>query len=220
MNRIFGRITMMGFLALGVGCGGTVQEEVESQSLNSVAQAAEQEQPRKVDDLIGALDRQAGVLHVLDESQGIVLKELKAEQVGSNTYLTRDELTGEQWRYSVMPYSRSIWFKWFKLCSNGQWVLSSMQCPTLIINDPLVRVWQNSSCGYRVQAASTGACTNVSSGSYRYEYLTAYKCAVGTGFCVERPAAMAIRYNYVLNACDPSLISSVQSENHNYLCKK
>ncbi|ATB30940.1 hypothetical protein [Melittangium boletus] len=221
MNRIFGRITVMGILALGVGCGGTVlEEDVEGQSLDSVVQAAQQETPRKVEDLIGALDRQAGVLHVVEGSQAIVLKELKAERIDNNTYMTRDELTGEQWRYSIVPYPGVLWPKWFKLCPNGQLVFTSMECPTRIVDDPLVRVWQNSSCGFRVQAASTGACVNASSGSYRYEYLLAYKCGVGTGFCVERPAAMAIRYDYILNACDPSLISNVQSENHNYLCKR
>jgi hypothetical protein len=221
MNRIFGSIAVMGVLALGAGCGGTELEPVQSPDMESVTQAAEMEEPRKVDDLMGALDRDEGVLHVREDSQDIVLRELQAQPVENGFYVTKDALTGEASRFSLKVYPLPIWPTLFKLCSNGQWVFSWMQCPTLIVNDRLTRVWMNSSCSRRIQVASTGTCVNTSSGaSYRYQYLESWKCGVGTGFCVERRAATAIRYDYVLASCDPSLISNVQSTNYNFLCKK
>jgi hypothetical protein len=220
MNRIFGSIAMMGVLALGAGCGGTELEEVRSPDMESVTQAAATEEPRKVDDLIGALDRNEGVLHVREDSQDIVLKELQAQPVDSGTYLTKDALTGEETRFAIKVYPFPFWPTLFKLCPNGQWVLSWQQCPTLVLSDPLTRVWMNSSCNRQIQAASVGTCVNTSSGaSYRYQYLESWKCGLGTGFCVERRAATAIRYDYVLASCDPSLISNVQSTNYNFLCK-
>jgi len=219
MNRIFGSIAVMGVLALGVGCGGTELDEAQTQDMASVTQAAEE--PRKVDDLIGALDRNEGVLHVREDSQDIVLRELQAQPVDDGTYVTKDAVTGEATKFAIKICPFPIWPTLFKLCPNGQWVFSWLQCPTLIVNDPLTRVWMNSACSWKIQAASTGSCVNTSSGaSYRYQYLESWKCGVGTGFCVERRAATAIRYDYVLASCDPSLISNVQSTNYNFLCKK
>lgn len=219
MNRILGRLAVLSLLTLGVGCGGTELDAVQSEPLDAMAQAAEE--PRKAEDLLGALDRKQGVLHAVDDSRGIVLEQLKAQDAGNGTYVSKDELTGEEWRYSLKLYSRSSWFPFLKRCPNGQYVLRTMECPSILISDPLVRVWQNSSCSLRLQQASTSACTNVSTGgSYRYQYVESWKCGVGTGFCVERPAITAIRYDYSLSMCDPAVITNVQGTNHNYLCKR
>lgn len=218
MNRIFGSIAVMGALAFGAGCGGTELEPAQPQELEAVAQAATEE-PRKVEDMIGALDRDQGVLYARDDMQDITLRELQAQPNGDGSYVTKDALTGEATKFVIKPVPFPNWPFFFKLCPNGQWVLSSMQCPTLVLSDPLTRVWLNSSCGWKIQAASTSACVNSGSGSYRYQYLEAWKCGVGSGFCVERRAATAIRYDYVLASCDPSLISNVQSTNYNFLCK-
>jgi hypothetical protein len=220
MNRIFGSIAVMGALVLGAGCGGTELEAAQSQDLEAVSQAATEE-PRKVDDLIGALDREDGVLYAREDMLDISLRELQAQPTADGAYVTKDAVTGEATRFVLKPYPFPYWPSLFKLCPNGQWVLSWKQCPTLIVNDPLTRVWMNSSCSWKIQSASTGACVNTSSGgSYRYWYLESWKCGLGTGFCVERRAATAVRYDYVLASCDPSLISNVQSTNYNFLCKK
>ena len=65
-----------------------------------------------------------------------------------------------------------------------------------------------------------GACANTSSGgSYRDEYLQAWKCGLGSGLCVEVRAATAIHTDYVLASCDPALISNVQSTHYTFPCK-
>ncbi|MFL5358803.1 hypothetical protein [Archangium sp.] len=219
MNRIFGSIAVMGVLALGAGCGGTELEPAPSQELEAVAQAATEE-PRKVEDMIGALDREGGVLYARDDMRDITLRELQAQPNADGSYVTKDALTGEATRFTLKLVPFPNWPSFFKLCPNGQWVLSWMQCPTLVLSDPLTRVWMNSSCSWQIQAGSTGTCVNTSSGgSYRYQYLQAWKCGLGAGFCVERRAATAVRTDYVLASCDPSLISNVQSTNYNFLCK-
>ncbi|PTL81762.1 hypothetical protein [Vitiosangium sp. GDMCC 1.1324] len=220
MNRVFGSIAVMGVLALGAGCGGTELEEAQSPDMEAVTQAATEE-PRKLDDLIGALDRDQGVLHVRDDSQDVVLRELQAQRVDETTYLTKDALTGEATKFVLQAYPLVKWLSLFKLCPNGQYVFSWLQCPTLIVNDPLTRVWMNSTCNWKIQSAGLSSCVNTSSGaSYRFQYLEAWKCGVGTGFCVERRGATAVRYDYALASCDPSIITNVQSTNYNFLCKK
>lgn len=219
MNRVFGSIAVMGVLALGAGCGGTELEPAQPQELEAVAQAATEE-PRKVDDMIGALDRDQGVLYARDDMKDITLRELQAQPNGDGTYVTKDALTGEVSKFAIKLIPFPNWPFFFKLCPNGQWVPSSAQCPTLVLSDPFTRVWMNSSCSWQYQLGSSGVCVNTSSGgSYRYEYLQAWKCGLGSGFCVERRAATAIRYDYVLASCDPALISNVQSTNYNFLCK-
>jgi len=219
MNRIFKSITLVGVLALGMGCGGTELEEAPSQELEVAAQEAEGVESRKVEDMIGALDPAEGILHVQEGSQDLVLKELQAQPVGEGVYVSKDELTGEESRFALKLTPLPYWPTLFKRCSNGQWVLSWQKCPVLIIEDPLRRIWIRSSCGWKIQSAAAGVCVNSGSGSYRYQYLEAWRCGVGTGICTERRAATAIRYNYVYPACDTSVISSVQSTNYNYLCR-
>lgn len=219
MNRIFGSIAVMGVLALGAGCGGTELEPAQAPELETATQAATEE-PRKVDDMIGMLDRDQGVLYAREDMTDVTLRELQAQPNGDGTYVTKDALTGEATKFAIKIIPFPGWPIFFKLCPNGQWVPSSAQCPTLVLSDPFTRVWMNSSCSWKIQAASTAACVNTASGgSYRYQYLESWKCGLGTGFCVERRAAMAIRYDYVLASCDPSLISNVQSTNYNFLCK-
>jgi hypothetical protein len=221
-NRIVGSIVAVAMLALGAGCGGTElaePEQLQAPDMEMVVQAAEEE-PRPVEDLMGGLDREQGVLHVEEGSVGIVLEQLKAQRVDETTYVFNDELSNEQTKFVVKPYPLPYWPTIIKRCPNGQLVFSWQKCPSLIYADPLIRIWRNASCNWKVQTASVGVCTNTSTGgSYRYYYLDAWKCGRGFGFCVERRAAMAIRYDYVRSACDPALISNVQSTNYNYLCK-
>lgn len=218
LNRIFGRFAVMSLLALGAGCGGTELEEVQTDAMESVAQAAEEE-PRKVEDMIGAIDRDENVLYAQEGSERIVLDQLKAQDTGRGTYVTKDELSGEEWTYALKPVPIRLWPTFFKLCSNGQWIRSTQTCPKLFLSGQLIRVWSRASCSFRVQAASTSACTNVSGGSYNIQYQEVYKCGVGTGFCVERPAITAIRYNFNVSACVMPYVSSVQGLNTNYRCR-
>jgi hypothetical protein len=206
-------------LGLGVGCGGTLEEQLEpTQDLEVVAQEAEE--PRKVEDLIGALDRNEGVLHVLDSAQDIVLSQLAAVRIDETYYQTRDQLTGEATRFRLQPYPISKWLYFWKLCPNGQWVPSWVTCPTTIYQDQFTRVWKNSTCNRKIQSASWSACTNTSSGSsYNFQYREAWKCGVGTGYCVERRAVKIVRYDYDLAYCDPSIVTGITPVSYDFLCK-
>lgn len=219
LNRIFGRFAVLSLLTLGVGCGGTEMEEVQTDAMDSVAQAAEEETPRKVEEMIGAIDRDENVLYAQEGSEGIALEQLKAQSTGKGTYVTKDELSGEEWSYALKPVPIRIWPTLFKYCSNGQWIRTSQTCPKLVASGQLIRIWSRASCSFRIQAASTSVCTNVSGGSSKTEYQEVWKCGVGTGFCVERPAITAIRYNYGVSACNASFITSVQGLNANYRCR-
>ena len=219
LNRIFGRLAVMSLLVMGAGCGGTELEDVQTGAMDSVAQAAEEETPRKVEDMIGALDRDENVLYAQEGQEGTVLEQLKAQPTGKGTYVTKDELSGETWTYALKPVPVQSWPFLFKLCSNGQWVRYNQICPTKIYSGLLIRIWINSSCGYRVQYASSSVCTNVSGGSYNTEYQEVWKCGVGRGICVERPAITAIRKNYGVSGCNASFITSVQGLNTNYRCR-
>ncbi|WP_224249515.1 hypothetical protein [Hyalangium gracile] len=220
-SRIFRSVVVIATaLGFGAGCGGTVDEQLEpAQELDSVAQEAVAEEPRKFEDLIAGLDRDAAVLHTIDSEQDISLRQLQAVKIGENKYEMKDALTGDVTRFAVQVYPITVWPSLLKRCSNGQIVFSWQTCPTRIVTDPLTRVWKNSSCNWRVQAASTSACTNTSSGgSYRYQYLEAWKCGVGTGYCVERRAVRTIRYDYDLAACNPAIITGVTPTAYDFLC--
>jgi hypothetical protein len=208
-------------LSLGTGCGGTLEEPVEpTQDFEMVEQEAAAEEPRKVEDLIGSLDRNEGVLHVLDTAQDIVLGQLKAVRAADGTFQTKDELTGDvtSFRLAPQPYSRWIWF--FKICPNGQIVPNYVVCPTSIYSDQFTRIWKNSTCNRKIQNAAWSACTNTSSGgSYNFQYREAWKCGVGTGYCVERRAVKTVRYDYDLAYCDPFIVTGVTPVTYDFLCR-
>jgi hypothetical protein len=168
--------------------------------------------------MIAALDPAEQVLHVQEGSQDIALKELQAVRQSDGYYLSKDELTGEQSRFIIKPYPLSFWPTLFKRCSNGQYVLSWQQCPILIAQDPLNRIWIRASCSWKIQSAAVGVCTASGTGSYRYQYQEAWRCGVGTGICRERRAATVLRYNYAFSAC--STLSSVTTTSSNYLCRR
>ncbi|NMO17525.1 hypothetical protein HPC49_25370 [Pyxidicoccus fallax] len=214
-------VVIAAVLGLGTGCGGVVEEQPESLPEEAVEiQEAAAEAPRKLDDLIAALDREEGVLHTLDTEQGTALAQLKAVRIDSERYQMKDELTGDTTVFRVLPYPGPRWWPLFKLCPNGQYVFSWLQCPTNIYSDRLTRIWRNSSCSWRVQNAGWSSCTTTSTGtSYKYQYMEAWKCGVGTGFCVERRAVRTVRWNYDLAACDPAIVTGVTPSAYDYLCK-
>ncbi|MBN1203947.1 MAG: hypothetical protein JXB05_03350 [Myxococcaceae bacterium] len=208
-------------LGLGTGCGGTLEEQLEpTQELEVLAQEAEAEEPRKVEDLLGALDRTEGALHVVDTEQEIALAQLEAVKVADGTFQTKDPLTGELTKFRLVPYPISRWPFIWKICSNGQIVPNWVVCPTNIYSDPYTRIWKNSKCNRKIQSASWSACTNTSSGgSYNFQYREAWKCGVGTGYCVERRAVKTVRYNYDLAWCDPSIVTGITPVSYDFLCK-
>lgn len=224
MNRFFKSITLAGILALGIGCGGTELDETqpqETQEMAAVEQAADEgTEARKVEDMIAALDSGEGVLHVQEGSQDIALRELQAQPQRDGSYVTKDELTGDQTRFVIKPYPVPSWPQIFIRCPTGQWVPYWQKCPANIYSDLITRIWIRSSCSWKVQSASYGLCVNSGSSSYRYQYMEAWRCGVGTGICRERRAVTAIRFNYAYAACNSSVITSVTNTSFNYLCKK
>lgn len=221
MNRIFKHITLAGVLALGIGCGGTELDEsqVNPHQLESMEQAEEGVEERKVEDMIGALDSAEGVLHVQEGSEDTVLNELRAERQSDGSYLTKDALTGEETRFNLKPQPLPFWPTLFKRCpSTGQWVPYWQPCPVNIYSDRITRIWIRSSCSWKIQSPAVGVCVNSGSGSYRYQYVEAWRCGVGTGICVERRSATVLRYNYAFPAC--SNVSSVTTTAANYLCRR
>ncbi|AKQ65785.1 hypothetical protein A176_002697 [Myxococcus hansupus] len=215
-------LAVVAALGLGTACGGPVEElqpEVMEETAALDADAVENEPPRKLEDLIGALDREAGVLHVMDTAEQIVLSQLKAQRTGTAQYVTKDELTGDTTYFTVTRHPWKEWPLMFKLCPTGEAVLPWIPCPTTIFADPLTRIWQNASCTRRVQAPAWGICNNTFDGnSYDIEYRDAWRCGVGTGFCVERRAAKTVRYDYALAYCNSGLLTNVTPQNFDYLC--
>jgi hypothetical protein len=207
-------------LGFGAGCGGTIDEMEPVQEEAFATQEAAAEEPRKLEDLAAFLERDAGILHTVDTEQAMALRQLEAVKINDSQYQSKDTLTGEVSIFRVQPYSIKAWLPLLKICPNGQIVPYWVTCPTIIAQDPLTRVWKNSSCGWKIQNAGWSACTNTSSGSsYRYQYYEAWKCGVGSGYCVERRAVKTVRYNYDLAMCDPAIITGVTPTAYDFLCK-
>lgn len=221
-SKLSSCLAVVGALWLCTGCQGAVPEgELASEAgLQTMTQAAAEE-PRKVDDIIAAIDPAQALLHVEEKSVGITLEQLKAVRVDTELYEATDELTGETTRFRVKAYPLSSFIKLFKWCPNvSQWVLSWLECPSVLTSTSSTIVWKNSSCGRKVQTAGWGACVNTNTGgSNRYYYLEAWKCGVGTGYCVERRAAKTLRFNYDLANCNADMLLSASTTQYEMLCK-
>lgn len=210
---------------VGAGCGAAIEEQqeplLEEASIAQEATAEEPQGPHKVEDLIGTLDPDEGVLHTLDTHRDIVLQELKAEKVDAEKYQIKDELTGAVTVFHVIIYPWDKWLNLHKLCSNGQLIPWWQTCPTKIPwLDRLTRIWRNASCNWKIQSASWSPCTTASSGnSYQFQFMESWKCGVGRGFCVERQAVQIVRWDYAYASCDPSIVTGVTPTTNNYLCR-
>jgi hypothetical protein len=221
-SKLTGCLVMMG--ALLVGCQGAMTEEelaTESGLQMSVVSQAAEEEPRMAEDIIGGLEHEAGVLHAEEKSAGVVLDQLKARQVATGVFEATDELTGNTTRFSLKLYPWDSFLRLWKYCpATNEWIFYWLTCPVKIVDTGTTRIWKNSSCGRKVQSAGWGACVNTSSGgSNRYYYLEAWKCSVGTGYCVERYAAKTMRFNYDLAACNPNMLLSAYTTSYDFLCK-
>lgn len=209
--------TALGFSA---GCGGTIDDQEPAQDQTFATQEAAAEEPHKVEDLAAFLDRDQGVLHTLDTERDMALRQLEAVKIDDARYQAKDPLSGEVSIFSVQAYAAKAWWPIFKFCPNGQIVPSWVICPQLIAQDPLTRIWKNSQCTWKIQSAGWSSCTTNSSGSsYNYQYIEAWKCGIGVGYCVERKAVRTVRWDYDLAACNPAIITGVTPTTYDYLCK-
>lgn len=220
-SRLTSCLALVGALWMGVGCQGALPEEAEASgaNLSSVEQAAEEQ--RSVNDIIAGLDAAQGILHSEEKSASIALAQLKAVRVDTSTYEATDELSGETTRFQVKLYPFDTFIKLWKWCPTlGQYIFTWQTCPTVLVNTGTTIIWKNSSCSRKIQTAGWGACTNTSSGgSNRYYYLEAWKCGVGTGYCVERYAAKTMRFNYDQANCGADMLLSASTTSYDLLCK-
>jgi hypothetical protein len=221
-SRLTSCLAVVGVLMMGAGCEGAVTEEefASGAGLQMTMQAAEEE-PRKAEDIIAGLEHSQGILHVEERSAGIALEQLRAVRVDASTYEATDELTGNTTRFQLKLYPWDSFLRLWKWCPTlGQWIFSWYTCPTVIVDTGTTRVWKNSSCSRKVQSASWGVCNNTSSGnSNRYYSLEAWKCGVGTGYCVERYAAKTLRFNYDMAGCNANMLLSASTTSYDMLCK-
>ncbi len=223
-SRLTSCLAVMGALWMGAGCQGAVPEGEfgagTDLGLQTTAQAAVEE-PRRADDIIAGLEAEQGILHAEERSAGIALEQLKAVRVDADLYEATDELTGDTTRFRLQLYPLDRFLSIWKWCANvGQWTLSWLACPSVLTSTKTTIVWKNSSCNRVVQSAGWGACVNNSSGgSNRYYYLEAWKCGVGTSYCVERRAARTMRFNYDLAACNADMLLSASTTHYDMLCK-
>jgi len=225
-SRLTSCLTLLGALLIGAGCqGGMTEEELAAEadqqmSMATTEQAAEEE-PRKVEDLMGGLEVEAGILHVNDQYVDVTLKQLQAVRLADGSYEATDELTGELNRFTLKPYPIDNFIRLWKYClATNEWVLSWRPCPTKIMDTGTIRIWRNSSCARKVQSAGWGACFGYGPGySGRYYYLEAWKCGVGTGFCVERYAAKTLRFNYNVAGCNTGNLLNASTTQYDFLCR-
>jgi hypothetical protein len=222
-SRLTSCFAVVGALLIGAGCQGSLPEEelTTEQDVQLTSQALEGEEPRKVEDLIGGLDPEESVLHVEEQSGDVVLEQLQAVRIGDGLYEATDELTGEVSRFQIKFYPWDQWLRLWKYCpATNEWILSWRPCPTKIVSNIFIRVWKNSSCSRLVQTAGWGSCTGYGLGySTRTYNLEAWKCGVGTGYCVERPAAKTLRFNYSQPGCGQSMLLNISTISNDYLCK-
>lgn len=220
--RLTSYLAVVGAMVIGAGCQGPLPEDefAAESDLQMTMQAAEGE-PRKIEDLVGGLDHEEGILHVEEKSVEVVLKKLRAERVNDVTYEALDEVTGELLRFRLDVHPPEIFVNLFKECpETGQTVFIWQRCPTRTDSSPLTRVWKNSSCSYKVQSAQVGLCSNTSTGSSSRVYaIEAWKCGVGTDYCVEHRATKKLRFNYEVADCNPERFKSITSFEYDYLCK-
>ncbi|HEX8706113.1 MAG TPA: hypothetical protein VF815_45180 [Myxococcaceae bacterium] len=225
-SRLTSCLTLLGALLICTGCGGVTEEELATESdlqmsMATTEQAAEEE-PRKVEDLMGGLEVEAGTLHVNEKYVDVSLKQLQAVSLGNGAYETTDEMTGEVNQFVIKPYPLDQFIRLWKYCSaTGEWVFSWRPCPTKIIDTGTIRLWMNSSCARKVQSAGWGACFGYGSSGYsgRYYYLESWKCGVGTGYCVERYAARTLRFNYNVAGCNTGNLLNVSTTQGDFLCR-
>jgi len=225
-TRLTSCLTLLGALLIGAGCQGALTEEelaAESDlqmSMATTEQAAEEE-PRKVEDIMGGLDQEEGLLHVNEKYTDVALRQLQAVDLGDGSYESTDELTGVATRFQVKTYPLDSFIRLWKFCAaTGEWVFFWRPCPTKIIDNGIIRIWLNSSCARKVQSAGWGACFGYGPGySGRYYYLEAWKCGVGTGFCVERYAARTLRFNYNVAGCNAGNLLNASTTQGDFLCR-
>ena len=219
-------LAVVGALLIGTGCNVAMSEEelaVESDlQMSTASQAVEgEEEPRMVEDIMGGLDQEEGLLHVNERYVGTALEQLQAKDLGDGSYESTDELTGTVTRFQVKPYALDSFIRLWKFCpATSEWVFFWRPCPTKIIDNGIIRIWLNSSCARKVQSAGWGACFGYGPGySGRYYYLESWKCGVGTGFCVERYAAKTLRFNYNVAGCGSGNLLNASTTQHDYLCR-
>lgn len=210
--------------ALLAGCQGAMTEEelaAESGLQMSTTEQAAEEEPRLVEDIMGGLDQEEGLLHVNEKYTGVALEQLQAVDLGDGFYESTDELTGTVSKFQLKPYPLDSFIRLWKFCAaTSEWVFYWRPCPTKIFDNGIIRLWLNSSCSRKVQSAGWGACFGYGPGySGRYYYLEAWKCGVGTGFCVERYAAKTMRFNYNISTCSAGNLLSASTTQYDYLCR-
>jgi hypothetical protein len=221
-SRLTSCLAVVGVLVMGAGCQGAITEgELAAETGLQMTEQAATEEQRNPADIIAGLEASQGILHAEERSADIALGQLKAVRVDASTYEATDELTGDTTRFQIKLYPADSFIRLWKWCPTlGQYILYWYECPTVLTSTSTTIVWKNSSCSRKIQSASWGVCSNNSSGgSNRYYYLEAWKCGVGTGYCVERRAAKTMRFNYDLANCNADMLLSASTTSYDMLCK-